>query len=309
MKNKVKKKLLQIGGTGFVGTHIKNAFSSDYEIESIGREEIDIRNSADVNQLISYSKPDRVIHLASITTLEESFKNPIETYDITFYGTLNILNALKEIEFTGRMLYVSSSEVYGFPKENEFPITEKNELRPQSPYAVAKIAAEALCYQFSQNEDFDIVIARPFNHIGPGQSERFFISKFAKQIIEMKYNLREKVLYVGELDITRDLADVRDIISAYKLLLEKGTNGEVFNVCSGKEILMRDVLNRLVEISDIHLEIRHDKSLLRVSERLRSCGSYSKLEHLTGWVPKIKIETTLVETLQYWEKIISKNSK
>lgn len=302
----MKKKLVQIGGTGFVGTHIKNALSSEYEIESFGREEIDIRNTSDVNHLITTSRPDRLIHLASITTLEESIRDPKETYDITFYGTLNILNALKGIGFSGRMLYVSSSEVYGFPKETELPVTEKNELRPRSPYAVAKIAAEALCYQFSQNEDFDIVIARPFNHIGPGQSERFFVSKFAKQIIEIKYNLREKVLHVGELDITRDFTDVRDIISAYQLLLEKATNGEVFNVCSGKEILIRNILNKLVEISNIQLEIRHDKSLFRVSERRRSCGSYSKLGNATGWSPRIRIDTTLFDTLQYWEKIISK---
>ncbi|MHB1664732.1 MAG: GDP-mannose 4,6-dehydratase [bacterium] len=167
---------------------------------------------------------DAVIHLAAQSFVPESFKNPLETFDVNFTGTYNLFSALKEYGFHGKILYISSGDIYGLVSEDKLPITEDYPLKPRNPYAVSKVAAEALCYQWSITEDIEIVIARPFNHIGPNQSERFAVSSFAKQIAEIELGLRKPVLNTGNIDITRDFLDVRDVAGAYKLLLEKGMN-------------------------------------------------------------------------------------
>ena len=167
---------------------------------------------------------DAVIHLAAQSFVPESFKNPLETFDVNFTGTYNLFSALKEYGFHGKILYISSGDIYGLVSEDKLPITEDYPLKPRNPYAVSKVAAEALCYQWSIAEDIEILIARPFNHIGPNQSERFAVSSFAKQIAEIELGLRKPVLNTGNIDITRDFLDVRDVADAYKLLLEKGMN-------------------------------------------------------------------------------------
>jgi GDP-4-dehydro-6-deoxy-D-mannose reductase len=167
------------------------------------------------------------------------------------------------------------------------------------------VAAEALCYQWSQLEKFALVMTRSFNHIGPGQSERFVVSDFAKQVIEIKQGRRKPILNVGDIDVTRDFTDVRDAASAYALLLERGGNGETYNVCSGVERSIRSILVRLLELANVDARIEQDATRLRIGEQRRFRGSYEKLHRDTGWVPAITIDHSLLDILQNWEERLS----
>ncbi len=297
----MKKNMLIIGGTGFVGSHLEQYYLDNYNVTATGHN-ADIRDENKINALVTRTMPDLVINLASITTVKESFEDQRKTYEIGFLGTFNLLNALKNAGFKGRVLQVGSSEVYGFPLPEQLPISETEPLRPMSPYAVNKAAIEALCYQWSQTGSFDILMTRSFTHIGPGQSDRFAISNFAKQIIEIKLGRKEPVLNVGDLDATRDFTDVRDVVSAYDLLLQKGANGSIYNVCSGKERPTRLLLDRLIAVSGIPVSIVQDPSRIRASEQRRVCGDTQKLTRETGWTPRISLDTSLSDILSYWEE-------
>ena len=295
---------LLIGGTGFAGSHMRTLLSPEYNVATCGRAD-DVRDAAKLMELVESTAPNFVVNLASVTTVRESFANPAQTYEIGFIGTLNLLKCLKAVGFKGRMLNISSSEVYGFPTDDELPIKETAPLRPMSPYSVGKVATEALCYQWSQTEQFEIVTARPFTHIGPGQSEKFAISTFAKQMAEILSKQREPIIQVGNLQTTRDLTDVRDVVRAYKELLEKGSNGEIYNVCSGKEINLRAIVDELMRLTGVPVTIRHDEQLLRAAEQRRTCGSFEKIRKEIGWSPRIPLTRTLQDTLSYWRGKVS----
>lgn len=295
-----KKRLLVLGGTGFVGSHIKSILSSKYDVYLSGRE-VDVRNAERVHELVARQMPDEVMHLAAVTTVVESFQNQSETYEINFGGTLNLLMALRQCHFKGRMLYVGSSQVYGSPLVG-LPVTEESPLRPLNPYAVSKIAAEALCYQWSQTGKFEIVMARPFNHIGPGQSERFAIADFARQVAEIRLGRRKPVLQVGDIDETRDFTDVRDVVRAYATLLKNGRNGNVYNVCSGVERSVRSLIEHLIALANVDVQVEQDASRMRPAELRRLWGSFAKLQTDTGWQPQIKVEQSLADIMNDWEK-------
>lgn len=300
------KKILLVGGTGFVGSHFTNSFGSQYDITAVGRD-ADICDPDKMSSLVRKVQPDDVVHLAAITTLKESFVDPGLTYATNFMGTLNLLSALRENHFQGRMLNVSSSEVYGLLKASNLPVTEALLTHPLSPYAVAKIASEALCYQWSQVEKFEIISARPFNHIGPGQSDRFAIADFGKQIASIKLGLAEPILHVGDIDTTRDFTDVRDIVCAYHLLLTSGKNGETYNVCSGVESSVRSLILRMCKLVNIEVELRADPARMRLSDQRRVCGSYQKLASDTSWKPHIALDKTLLDIVEYWIHDLNQN--
>lgn len=296
----MKRKALIVGGTGFVGIHLQRCIDDRYSVIATGRNE-DIRDAVKINEVIRNTIPDIVINLAAITTVRESFERQYDNYNIGLFGTLNLLMALKDTGFQGRMLQVGSSEVYGFPTPDQLPISESEPLRPMSPYAVNKIAIEALCYQWSQTEQFEIVATRSFTHIGPGQSDRFAISNFARQIAEIKLKNLEPVIHVGDLSATRDFTDVRDVVSAYDLLLQKGRNGDIYNVCSNHEVSTQWMLEKLIEISGVKVTIEQDTTRLRASEQKRVCGNNKKLVRDTGWHQSISLEISLADILSYWE--------
>lgn len=293
------KKLLLIGGTGFVGSHLSKACAEEYLIESTGRE-VDVRDPVQLKAVIQRVKPDNVVSLAAITTLRESFEDQRSTYDTNFTGTLNLLMALKDSNFSGQLLFVSSSEVYGLLNVGDLPVSEALLPKPLSPYAVAKMASEALCYQWSRYERFKIVIARPFNHIGPGQSERFAIADFARQIAKIKLGLEPPVITVGDIDTTRDFTDVRDIADAYHKLLDAGANGEIYNVCSGSERSIRFLIERMCQLAGCDVEIRRDAARFRLSDQRRVCGGNLKLIEATGWSCTFMLDQTLSDIIEYW---------
>ncbi len=296
----MKKKALLIGGSGFVGTHMsENLKQSSYNVLSTGRE-VDIRDPDIIQSVIDEFRPDLVINFAALTTVKETMDDPVGTYNIGFFGTYNILSALKKINFVGTYLNISSSEIFGFPSQKELPLCEESPRKPMSPYSVTKIAVEALCYQWSTLKNFRIITARPFTHIGPGQSDRFSISAFAKKIVEIDLGLREPSLNVGNLNATRDLTDVRDVVSAYSNIIDKGVSGESYNVCSNNEILIKDVLDKMLCFSKVDIRIIQDKDLMRSSEQSRIQGCNKKLRQISNWAPEISIEKTLSDIFSFW---------
>ncbi len=294
-------KLLLTGANGFVGQYVQAALPCVPLPDGL-----DLRDRAALTAAVAAAvaaiQPDTVLHLAAQSFVPASFENPRETFDINFYGTLNLLEALQAAGFKGRMLFVGSGDIYGQVAETALPVREDHPLHPRNPYAVSKVAAEALCYQWSQTSGFAIVMVRPFNHIGPGQSPRFAIADFARQVTEIRLGRRAPVLQVGDIDVARDFTDVRDVVRAYGLLLERGRNGAVYNVCSGREYDIRDLLQRLIALAGVDARIEQDPARLRRAEQRRMVASFEALHRDTGWQPAIPIEQSLQALLNDWEK-------
>lgn len=294
--------VLLTGSSGFVGSYVSRILPCISLAEEGGGAPIDLRDICGIRSFLSLNihSFDAVIHLAAQSFVPESFKNPRETFDINFTGTFNLLTALKEFGFKGRMVFVSSGDIYGLVGEDRLPITEEYTLNPRSPYAVSKVAAESLCYQWSVTENMEIVIARPFNHIGPNQSDMFVISNFAKQIVEIELGFREPAISAGNIDTTRDFLDVRDVADAYKILLKKGINSGIYNVCSGTETTIRSAVDAMLNITGVEAEINIDSDKLRPNEQKRAYGSNQKIKTATGWEPMIPLKQSLFDTIGYW---------
>jgi GDP-4-dehydro-6-deoxy-D-mannose reductase len=294
------RRVLLTGATGFVGPHVRARLACI----PLGplEQPVDLRDEAAVRAAVAAAQPEQVIHLAAQSFVPRSFEQPLETYQINFIGTLHLLQALKETGFRGRLLYVGSGDMYGHVAPEQLPITEAHPLRPRNPYAVSKVAAEALCYQWSQTERFEIVMARPLNHIGPGQTARFAVAGFAAQIAAIWQGRQPPRLVVGDIDVTRDYLDVRDVVRAYELLLERGGNGETYNVCSGVERSLRSIIEQLLRLAGVAVEIVVDPQRLRPSEQRRVRGSYDKLQRATGWRPQTPWQDSLRDVWTYWRE-------
>ena len=298
------KKLMVTGAGGFVGGYIRQALlapDQTYGMELGPVSTSDLRDADGLARECAEARPDFVIHLAAQSFVPQSFADPRETFEVNFLGTLNLLQALKRSDFHGRLLFVGSGDMYGLVEPDKLPVDEDRPLKPRNPYAVSKVAAEALCYQWSQSEGMDIVMVRPFNHIGPGQSERFVVSDFARQVVEIRLGRRAAEIAVGDIDVTRDFTDVRDVVRAYLLLLQKGGNGETYNVCSGRERSVREILHDLIALARVNAVVKRDDARLRPAEQRRMYGSYEKLHAATGWRPEVALEQSLAENITYWE--------
>lgn len=292
--------LLATGLSGFVGSHCAQQLAA-VDLLHEGRL-ADLRDRAEVAAAVGRIKPDAVIHLAAQSSVAESIADPTLTHQVNFEGTLNLLQALKAEGFRGRMLYVGSADAYGTVPETELPVAEARTLMPLSPYAQSKAAAEALCCRWSQTGPFEIVIARPFNHIGPRQSTRFAVASFARQIAACRAGRGARGLVAGDIGVTRDFTDVRDVVRAYAALLACGKNGEAYNVCSGVERSLSDVIHAMMAVAGVSMEIHVAAELLRKTEQRRMWGSFAKLHADTGWQPAIPFEQTLIDTLNYWDE-------
>ncbi|MCL1634637.1 GDP-mannose 4,6-dehydratase [Luteimonas sp. SX5] len=295
--------MLVTGAHGFVGGHVAAAvragvYGSDAQFLA-APEGLDIRDEAGLAALIEESKPDSVLHLAAQSFVPRSFENPRETFEINAIGTLNLLVALKRSGFAGRFVYASSGDVYGRVPESELPVSESRIPEPLSPYAASKIAAEQLCLQWHRSEGWDAIVARPFNHIGPGQDARFVVPALARQVVAIASGKRPPVVDAGDIDTTRDFTDVRDIAAAYASILRHGRPGRIYVVGSGQERKVRDLLWTMCELAGIKAEVRQDPAKLRPTEQRRMAADASLLREDTGWSPSITIETTLSDILKY----------
>lgn len=297
--------VLATGASGFVGSTLA-AMASRGELERETRvlplgEEIDLRDSEAVRTALARLQFDAVIHLAAISFVPESIERPHETYQINLHGTINLVDALKRTGFSGTLLYVSSGDVYGAVPPEALPITEERIPLPRNPYAASKLAAEAYCCQAALGWGLRVVIARPFNHIGAGQSERFVLPAVAKQIAEIRQGRRPPRLETGNLDVTRDFSDVRDVVHAYVRLLASGKpTAEVYNVCSGVERNVGEVVRRMLELAGVPAEIGVSEDKLRPNEQLRHWGSNRKLCDDTGWKPRVAFELSLADLMRSW---------
>lgn len=295
------KTLLVTGLGGFVGCHLRAALPAIPGWKLLPEQAYDLLDPASLDAWLQQGVPDAVIHLAGQTFVPEAFKDPAHTLQVNLLGTLNLLQALKRAKFDGTFLYVSSGDVYGQVAENDLPVVESLAPRPRNPYAVSKVAAELLCQQWSYVEPWRIIVARPFNHIGAGQGDSFVISNMARQIARVRLGLQPPCLEVGDIDVTRDFLDVQDVIEAYLLLLEKGRNGEVYNVCSGQERRVRDLIVEIAGLAGVDVELVQDPARMRRAEQRRVVGSAEKLQKETGWKPGVNITETLRRVLSDWE--------
>lgn len=299
----LKKRLFITGHSGFVGQHIQSRLAlpdSPWELLSAATP-YDLTDAGSLVDLWP-QVPDAVIHLAGQTFVPEAFRDPARTLDINLIGTLNLLQALKARGFAGTFLYVSSGDVYGQVGESALPITELQPPCPRNPYAVSKLSAEFLSLQWGMSEQWPVLVARPFNHIGTGQKDSFVIASAARQISRIKQGLQAPQLEVGDIDVTRDFLDVADVISGYFALLEKGQSGQVYNICSGREQSIRSLIEQLADLAEVEMQLVQDAARMRRADQRRVCGSHAKLATATGWAPDITTQQSLRAILSDWEK-------
>ncbi|MDG9925182.1 MULTISPECIES: GDP-mannose 4,6-dehydratase [unclassified Pseudomonas] len=290
--------LLVTGLGGFVGQHIQTQVPPHWRL--LPPMALDVLDTASIDGCLAQCVPDAVIHLAGQTFVPESFRNPEKTLQVNLMGTLNLLQALKRHKFNGSFLYVSSGDVYGQVNEDSLPITESLQPRPSNPYAVSKVAAELLCQQWSRVEPWRIMVARPFNHIGPGQRPDFVIADMARQLVRVNNGLQDPRLIVGDVDVSRDFLDVHDVISAYFSLLANGRDGEIYNVCSGQEQSVRGLIEKMAGLLGVKIELVQDPQRFRPSDQRRVIGCSEKLRQETGWAPAVTIDHTLQCVLTDW---------
>ncbi|PNS09207.1 GDP-mannose 4,6-dehydratase [Solilutibacter silvestris] len=294
----MKQRLLLTGATGFVGRLIQAAGMPGSEWELFPLDGVDLRERQVLESVIaSKGKLDGVLHLAAQSFVPKSFDDPQETFSTNIIGTLNLIEALRHTGFQGRFLYVSSGDVYGRVEEADLPVRESRLPAPGNPYAVSKVAAEQCCLAWQRAYGFDVVVARPFNHIGPGQDARFVIPSLARQVVAIKEGRQEPLITVGDIDVTRDFTDVRDIVAAYSALLHKGHTGRIYNVGSGRDRSVREMLSTMLEIEQVEAEIKVDASRLRPGEQRRVVADCTLIHEDTAWRPKIDIRRTLEDIL------------
>lgn len=296
------RRVVVTGHTGFVG----RALSALYPVIPLASERVDMREPCAVLRALEQAKPDALIHLAALSSVAESLRNPRVFYETNFLGTLNLFEGLQKIGFNGRVLLVSSSEVYGEVSADRLPIGEQEPHRPRNPYAVSKCAAELLCHQWAQAAAFDIITARPFNHIGPGQDGRFVIPSMVRQVVEMERGLRLRRMELGDLGVSRDFLDVRDVAHAYWLLLHQGQRGEAYNVALGQEHELRGILDLIFELTGVIAEVAVDPARVRRTEIRRMVGDPTRLMKQTGWHPEIGLRQTLQDMIDHERQHIAR---
>ena len=302
---KTPQRLLVTGSTGFVGQALlkwlpESPWGQRFEIIDTPAG-FDLRDMKQVEGLLAQARADCVLHLAAQSFVPASFKDPAQTLAVNLGGTLNLLQALSASDFKGRLLYVSSADIYGAVDAAELPVTEARMPVPRNPYAVSKASAELLCRQWHFTEGLDVLIARPFNHTGPGQDARFVLSGFAQTIAQILAGKAPPRFETGNLDVTRDFSDVRDVLDAYMALFDSGHAGEIYNVCSGVERNVGDLLRRMLQRAGVQAEIVTDTARLRPNEQVRMVGSSSKLREHTGWQPRCDFDVTLADMVAWWQ--------
>lgn len=284
------------GADGFVGIHLSDhlAAQGDEVIASA----TDITDRDVLIAAFADAKPEVVYHLAAQADVGGSWDNPVETLRVNVEGTLNTLDAAR-LAGAERVLAVTSADIYGRVDPEDLPLTESQPIRPVSPYAASKGAADMMCLQATLGRGLDVVRARSFNHLGPGQSDRFVASAIASRIVANERS-GEPYVRVGNLAAHRDFTDVRDVVRAYRLLMVDGLSGEAYNVCSGVDRSIDELARILIDLAATDIELEPDPELLRPVDVMVLRGDNTKLRECTGWAPEIPIETTLHDLLQYW---------
>lgn len=326
------------GGTGFAGKHLAHYLVScgddvavtyhpndkptDYSPKKAVNQQrgvnlppsvqtlaLDVTNKKSVDELINLAQPDIIYHLAAITFVPQGELDTRKIFDVNAFGTINLLEAVAAHSRSSRFVFVSSSEVYGDPRPGTLPLNENAVFRPVSIYGVAKATAELTTFKFATAEGLDAVRARPFPHIGPGQSSVFALSSFAKQVAEIKLGRREPKILVGNLEAKRDYSDVSDIVRGYREVGLNGKRGEAYNLCSGASVQIGEVLQQLIKVAEIEVEVVVDPERLRPIDVPDTYGDNGKALKEFGWKPRIDLEATLHSLFAYWLEAADDGSK
>jgi GDP-4-dehydro-6-deoxy-D-mannose reductase len=288
------------GGKGFVGqwlaTHLKDSGDEVVVIDV----ETDVADGSALRKVVGEARPEAIYHLAAMTHVGESWENPSEVLRVNVLGTAELLAAARTLEDSPRVLVVSSAEVYGVVRPADLPVREDAPTGPATPYAASKLAAEAFALQAWRGYRQPVMVVRPFNHIGPGQSPNFAVPALAKRIVEARKSGATS-LRVGTLTTRRDFTDVRDVVVAYRLLMEHGAPGAIYNVASGRDVAISEVADALLTLAGAKLELVTDPELVRPVDVPVLRGDAGLLHSATGWTPSIPLATTLADVLASWE--------
>lgn len=298
------------GASGFVGQHLCRYLAPEEEdlfgtaFPVLPREvpsgviklfHVDLRKEEAVHDLIKAVRPRKVFHLAAVSNVRRSWEIRSATMETNIMGTFFLFEALRKYAPEARVLFVSSADVYGIPSQKR-PFEEDDPTFPINPYAYSKISGELMSLYYVSVENLDIRIARSFPHTGPGQSSDFVCADWADQIARMEFERAPLEIRVGDINVSRDFLDVRDVAQAYSLLISEGRIGEVYNVCSGRAVALKDIMAKLCAQTSVKPEIRVDETKLRKTDIPELVGSNEKIKRL-GWRPSISIDTTLEDLL------------
>ncbi|HOG48108.1 MAG TPA: GDP-mannose 4,6-dehydratase [Anaerolineae bacterium] len=324
MADNLVKRAFITGIAGFAGSHLaEHLLGAGYEVSGLslpaggthnidaikGRLRLylgDMEDTGWLRGVLADIRPDYVFHLAAQAAVPQAWASPGPTLVNNILGQLNLIEALLALELRPRLLIIGSADEYGLVRPDELPVRETNPLRPNNPYSVSKIAQDYLGYQYFLSHHLPIVRLRPFTHIGPRQGTGFVTADFAKQIAEAEAGLRPPLLRVGNLTARRDFTDVRDVVHAYTLALERGEPGEVYNVGSERAYSIQEVLEVLLGLSRLPLQVEPDPARLRPSDVPELVSDCTKLRERTGWRPNHTLNETLRDVLEYWRERVRK---
>ncbi len=310
---------LIIGAAGFVGgyliDHLLGTSHGALAVTKMPHEtlsgtsvdvhDLDLLDKDAVTELIDRLRPDRIYHLAAQSSVALSWKNPGLTVDVNIKGTLNLLEAIRSSkDYHPRILLIGSGEEYGYIRPEETPVSENTLPRPGNIYAATKASQNMLGSIYARAYHMDIVMVRAFNHIGPNQAPIFVVADFCRQVAQIEAGKKEAVMSVGNLESMRDFTDVRDVVKAYALLIEKGRSGETYNVGSGHAVSIHQILSMILRHSTVPVHVRQDPARLRPSDIPIIEADIRKIREATGWAPAIPLEQTITETLNYWRNQI-----
>jgi len=321
------KKYLITGASGFVAHHFfdyLNSIQDDCEVLGIDVvlpenmslykfshlqlrfNQINLLDYSTLETAIISFSPTYIIHLASFSSVAKSWDEPINSFINNTNIFLNLVEIIRKNNIPCRLLSVGSSEEYGNVPSDCIPIKESVQLNPVSPYAVARVSQEMLAQCYVSSYKLDIVLTRSFNHIGPEQRDVFVIPSFIKQILEnIKTGQSRNIkLFTGDVSLVRDFLDVRDVVKAYYLLLEKGVPGELYNICSGTGRSIKEIIDILSNLLDVQIDVEVDKEKIRPSDNKIIIGDNFKIHNLTGWQPQFTITDSLCDLIAYWKKIL-----
>jgi GDP-4-dehydro-6-deoxy-D-mannose reductase len=304
--------VLVTGATGFVGRHLVRllregghrvfgaCFPDHPGCDDRDLVHADLRLEDATERAVAGASPDWVFHLAAVSNVRRSWERRRETIETNLLGTSNLLEAVRKLAPAARVLLLSSSDVYGVHPGRTAPFVEEDAASVVNPYSFTKVAGELLGRFYVEVEKLDVVVARSFPHTGPGQTADFVFSDWASQVARIERGGAPPVLEVGNLDVRRDYSDVRDVVRAYVLLLDKGRRGETYNVCSGRTVSLREGLEALIGLAARPVEVRRDPARLRKTDIPHLAGDGSKLRRETGWAPEIPFARTLADLLEFW---------
>ncbi len=316
----MKSRVLITGIKGFTGNYLSSYLQEkDYEVWGLGRNELsalphssvcmhyaDICSPEEITKVLEECQPDVIYHLAAQSSVGLSWEKPALTMKVNLEGTINLLETVRKLQLSSRILLIGSGEEYGPVESLELPINEEKSPNPQNPYSLSKYFQTLVGMQYFHSYGMNIFFARAFNHTGPGQTRGFVVPDFASQVAAIEAGLQEAVINVGNLSAQRDFSDVRDVVQAYWQIVEQGKPGTIYNVGSGRAIPIQTILDQLLLLSSKSIKIEIDTKKFRPVDVPIIYASISKLYEETGWQPYIELQDTLKDTLEYWRNEIKR---